>query len=108
MSRAAAIAFFFPILSSGRVGYPLDWRKAIVMVWAGLRGAVGVAMSLFIFVDPLIVDEHYKAHCIFFMVLMAFATVLINGSTTKMVLQVSRRQRDLGCSARDDGPHEAD
>lgn len=88
VARACAIGTFYPLLSTGRIGYALGWRQALVMVWAGLRGAVGVAMSLFIFLDPLITDEAYKVRCIFFMALMAFATVLLNGSTTKFVLQV--------------------
>jgi hypothetical protein len=44
-------------------------------------------MSLFILFDPLITSDEYKAHCVFYMALMAFATVLINGSTAKYVLQ---------------------
>jgi hypothetical protein len=48
---------------------------------------VGVAMSLFILFDPLIESDEYKAHCVFFMAIMAFATVLINGSTAKYVLK---------------------
>jgi hypothetical protein len=48
---------------------------------------VGVAMSLFILFDPLIESDEYKAHCVFHMVLIAFATVLINGSTAKYVLK---------------------
>jgi hypothetical protein len=48
---------------------------------------VGVAMSLFILFDPLITSDEYKAHCVFYMALMAFATVLINGSTAKYVLK---------------------
>lgn len=47
-------------------------------------------MSLFILFDPLISSDEYKAHCVLFMALMAFATVLINGSTAKYLL------RDLG------------
>jgi NhaP-type Na+/H+ or K+/H+ antiporter len=90
VARGCAIFTFYPLLSTGRIGYALGWRQALVMVWAGLRGAVGVAMSLFIFLDPLIKDEAYKVRCLFFMALMAFATVLLNGSTTKYVLQVGR------------------
>jgi len=30
------------------------------MVWAGLRGAVGVAMSLFVLFDPLIESAEFK------------------------------------------------
>jgi NhaP-type Na+/H+ or K+/H+ antiporter len=87
VARFCSIFAFYPLLFSGAVGYPLGWRQALVMVWAGLRGAVGVAMSLFIFLDPLITDAQYKAHCLFFMVIMAFSTVLINGSTTKYLLR---------------------
>lgn len=31
-------------------------------------------MSLFILLDPLIDQDEYKAHCVFYMALMAFAT----------------------------------
>jgi hypothetical protein len=44
-------------------------------------------MSLFILLDPLIVQEEFKAHCVFFMAIMAFATVVINGTTAKYVLE---------------------
>jgi NhaP-type Na+/H+ or K+/H+ antiporter len=87
VARFCSVFAFYPLLCSGAVGYPLGWRQALVMVWAGLRGAVGVAMSLFIFLDPLIIDAQYKAHCLFFMAVMAFSTVIINGSTTKYLLR---------------------
>jgi len=48
---------------------------------------VGVAMSLFVLLDPLINDDDFKAHCVFYMALMAFSTVLINGTTAKYVLE---------------------
>jgi NhaP-type Na+/H+ or K+/H+ antiporter len=51
---------FLPLLSTGRVGYPMTWRTALVMTWAGLRGAVGVAMSLFVVLDPLIESTEFK------------------------------------------------
>jgi hypothetical protein len=40
VARAVSIGVFFPLLSSGRVGYALTWQTATFMVWAGLRGAV--------------------------------------------------------------------
>lgn len=46
-----------------------------------------MAMSLFILLDPLIVQDEFKAHCVFYMALMAFSTVLINGTTAKYVLE---------------------
>lgn len=87
VARGTAIALFYPLLSTGRIGYRLTWQSAIFMTWAGLRGAVGVAMSLFILLDPLIESEEFKAHCVFYMALMAASTVLINGSTSKYVLE---------------------
>lgn len=48
---------------------------------------VGVAMSLFILLDPLIDGDEFKAHCVFYMAVMAFATVLINGTSAKYVLE---------------------
>jgi len=44
-------------------------------------------MSLFILFDKLIDNDEYKAHCVFHMAIMAFATVIINGSTTKYLLR---------------------
>jgi hypothetical protein len=44
-------------------------------------------MSLFILLDPLIDDDEFKTHCLFFMAIMAFSTVLINGTTAKYVLE---------------------
>ncbi|KAF6258312.1 hypothetical protein COO60DRAFT_1132229 [Scenedesmus sp. NREL 46B-D3] len=87
VSRTVSIAMFYPLMRSGRVGYALTWRTAAVMVWAGLRGSVGVAMSLYILFDPLISNDQYKAHCVFYMALMACSTVLINGSTAKVLLK---------------------
>lgn len=44
-------------------------------------------MSLFILLDPLIESEEFKVHCVFYMAVMAFFTVLINGTTAKYVLE---------------------
>lgn len=44
-------------------------------------------MSLFILVDTQITSEEYKVHALFYMATMAFATVLINGSTAKYLLR---------------------
>ncbi len=60
MARGVSIAVFYPLLSTGKIGYPMTPRTALVMVWAGLRGAVGVAMSLFVLFDPLIESAEFK------------------------------------------------
>ncbi len=58
-----------------------------MFVWAGLRGAVGMTIALFILLDAKIGDAAFKAHCVFYMGTMAFATVLVNGGTTKALLR---------------------
>jgi len=47
---------------------------------------VGVAMSLYIVLDPLITSKQYKAHAVFFMAAMAFSTTIINGTTARYLL----------------------
>lgn len=44
-------------------------------------------MSLFVLLDNLITDNEFKAHCVFYMAVMAFSTVLLNGTSSKWVLQ---------------------
>ena len=38
------ILLFSPILT--RLGYGLKWYDAVVMIWGGLRGAIGLALAL--------------------------------------------------------------
>lgn len=33
-----------PVLA--HTGYPMDWKKMLVITWSGLRGAVGLALAL--------------------------------------------------------------
>ncbi len=44
------IGIFSPILKY--TGYGLTWRNAAVMMWSGLRGAVGLALALVVNQDP--------------------------------------------------------
>ena len=39
-----------PLLS--RIGYGLTWRNTTVVVWGGLRGAVGLALALMVAQAP--------------------------------------------------------
>ena len=29
-----------------RIGYDIDWKGLVIIVWGGLRGAVGLALAL--------------------------------------------------------------
>jgi len=50
--RLVMIVLSFPVLS--RMGYGLTWKDALVLVWGGLRGAVGLALALIIDLDDTI------------------------------------------------------
>ena len=38
------VFFLSPIMV--RVGYKIDWKGLLVVVWSGVRGAVGLALAL--------------------------------------------------------------
>ena len=42
--RLVVIILLYPILR--RTGYGINWKTALVMLWGGLRGAVGLALAL--------------------------------------------------------------
>ena len=50
-----------PLLT--RQGYGLTWREGIVLVWGGLRGAVGLALALIVERDTSIPKE-IRERCI--------------------------------------------
>lgn len=56
--RFAMIFAMFPVLRM--TGYGMTWRKAVVMAWGGLRGAVGLALALFVLLDEDITDTKFK------------------------------------------------
>ena len=85
--RAVIFAVCFPILKY--TGYSITFCKAVVMVWAGLRGAVGLALSLFVLFDGQISDTSFRLLAFFFMGLIAAITIMIQGTTTGLLLQVS-------------------
>ncbi|KAF3499534.1 hypothetical protein F2Q69_00041874 [Brassica cretica] len=44
VSRCIVVGVLYPLLC--RVGYGLDWKEGIILVWSGLRGAVALSLSL--------------------------------------------------------------
>lgn len=43
------LMMFYPILK--RLGYGLPWQNMIVIMWGGLRGAVGMCLAIEIYQD---------------------------------------------------------
>jgi len=56
MTVYRAIMLFGAIPLFKHAHYGFDWRDALVCIWGGLRGAVGLALALAITSDELIVD----------------------------------------------------
>lgn len=69
-------------------GYSITLRKAAVCVWAGLRGAVGLALSMFLLFDGQVSDRSFRLLAFFFMGMIAAITILVQGTTTGLLLQV--------------------
>ena len=49
---------FSPVLK--RLGYGLTWKEGTILAWAGLRGAVSLALALIIQQEPTF-DSHMKS-----------------------------------------------
>eukprot|EP00746_Dinoflagellata_sp_MGD_P002724 gnl/MRDRNA2_/MRDRNA2_105332_c0_seq1.p1 gnl/MRDRNA2_/MRDRNA2_105332_c0~~gnl/MRDRNA2_/MRDRNA2_105332_c0_seq1.p1 ORF type:complete len:1202 (-),score=202.90 gnl/MRDRNA2_/MRDRNA2_105332_c0_seq1:175-3780(-) len=77
-TRASVICLFYPSLV--RLGYGLMWKEALLCIYGGLRGAVGLAMALLVHGDKRIGD-YDRARCAFHVAGLALLTLLINGTT---------------------------
>lgn len=67
----------------------MDFKECIVLGWSGLRGAVGLALGLQIYGDTALHDESFRAKQFFHIGCVAVLTILVQGSTTKKLLDVS-------------------
>ncbi|KAK9814099.1 hypothetical protein WJX72_000644 [[Myrmecia] bisecta] len=84
--RGVIFLLMYPILR--RTGYGITWRTALVMVWSGVRGAVGLVLALFLLLDQKISDREFRVLSFFFVGCMAAITILVQGTTTGLLLQV--------------------
>ncbi|KAA0164453.1 hypothetical protein FNF31_02377 [Cafeteria roenbergensis] len=94
--RLVVVLVCWPALAC--CGYHVDWRRAAVLTYAGLRGAVGLSLGLIVEQTTLFdaalakahpdgrYDKAFRAHVLFFVAGIAFLTLLVNGSTTKALL----------------------
>lgn len=57
-ARAAVLVLLYPILI--HLGYGMNWKEAIIIVWSGLRGAVSLAMALSVNVSYI--QERFLVH----------------------------------------------
>merc|ERR1719419_622955 len=84
--RFFMIFLFYPLLS--RMGYGTSPKDAFFMGYGGLRGAVGLALA--ISVKASIDDERAADQLLFLVAGLAFLTLIINGTTSGMLLNKFR------------------
>merc|ERR1719327_908716 len=82
--RAFMVLAFWPLL--GRVGKPFHWKEGVIVVWSGLRGAVGLALAVIAALEPEI-DKAMGAKMMFHVGGIAALTTLVNATTCAPMLQ---------------------
>ena len=89
LARAAMFVLFWPVLK--RVGYGMTPREGLVLAWSGLRGAVGLSLSLFVVLDfqhaPALADRQFGELCFFYMGAITLLTLLVQGVTMAPLLR---------------------
>jgi len=82
--RLAVIAMLFPWLST--IGHKCTMNEAIFMSWAGLRGALGMALALIVEHDCPDHLAHETSRMFFYVGGIAALTMLINATTANQLL----------------------
>ena len=83
VARGIMVWVFWPLLS--RMGYGLSKEEYLVLVWGGLRGALGLTLSLMVGVD-MELPQRLRELIVFYMSGFATLTLLINGTTCKSLV----------------------
>ena len=84
--RVVSVIILSPILRMGR--YRMTFEDMVVLSYAGLRGAVGLTLSLIVYNSEEIADNQFKTLVFFFVGCVAVLTLLLQGTTTAWVLSL--------------------
>ncbi|CAD8090636.1 unnamed protein product [Paramecium primaurelia] len=83
LCRYLMVISFWPLLK--RYGYPMSQPELIVFVYGGLRGALGLTLSLMVGCDQDL-PPRFRHLSVFFTAGMAALTNLVNGTTCKALV----------------------
>ncbi|PKI75807.1 hypothetical protein CRG98_003797 [Punica granatum] len=89
LTRVIIVVLLYPALQY--FGYGLNCKEATLLVWSGLRGAVGLAMALSVknaSRDSLALTSETGSLILFFTVGTVFLTLVVNGSTAQFLLSL--------------------
>ena len=81
--RAVMVLTFYPLIKN--IGYGLTKKKMVVLIYGGLRGALGLCLSLIIGVDNEL-PQRFREITVFYMCGMAMLTIIVNGLTCGKVV----------------------
>jgi len=81
--RFAVVMACYPVLN--RSGYGITKNDILVIVWGGLRGALGLTLALMVAVDTRL-DTRLRELTIFYMSGAATLTLLVNGTTSSSLV----------------------
>lgn len=89
-SRVVVVGLLYPGLKF--FGYGMSWKEATILIWAGLRGAVALSLSLSVArVGQHDAHTHFtkvtEARFVFLTGGVVFLTLVINGSTTQFLFR---------------------
>lgn len=77
--RGVMVFTFYPLLRI--FGYGLSYKELLVLVYGGLRGALGLCLALIVAMDSSITHVRFKELTIFYLSGMVILTMMINGTT---------------------------
>ena len=86
LMRAVMVLIFLPLIRT--YGYGLNKKEFIVLVYGGLRGALGLTLALMVYVDETL-DQRLRELTIFYMAGIATLTILLNGTTSKYLFIIN-------------------
>ncbi|XP_010496350.1 PREDICTED: sodium/hydrogen exchanger 8 isoform X1 [Camelina sativa] len=90
LSRCVVVGVLYPLLC--RFGYGLNWKESIILTWSGLRGAVSLSLALSVKQSSgnLYLSSETGTRFLFFTGGIVFLTLVVNGSTTQLLLHFLR------------------
>ncbi|CAH2037679.1 unnamed protein product [Thlaspi arvense] len=88
LSRCVVVGVLYPLLR--RFGYGLDWKESIILTWSGLRGAVSLSLALSVKQSSgnSYLSSETGTTFLFFTGGIVFLTLVVNGSTTQLLLRL--------------------
>ena len=81
--RAIVVFIFYPVMK--KCGYGLSLRESVILIWGGLRGALGLTLALMVSYT-LPIPEEIRSQILFFTAGIVTLTLTVNATTMRWLL----------------------